>query len=227
MSCNTLRISCLHFCCCFITVLNADPWQPHRWADVTKVIKEPPQPTTPCHLGWTPGNLLVPTLLWSLSFIQPEPQLLRMKGSLKIVNVECENLQGKEKRWEFRILGKPKASFEIVTFINEEMSHLQKLVFVSICWCEPARCSLPPGWSRNYSSVVSYASKKKAHETIIIRRRLLIPGQLCRSIFSHLDRFSTDISPKPWLRSLHDASLFWCNSDTGCVNTLPASCCLG
>ena len=65
-------------------------------------------------------------------------------------------------------------------------SHLHKLAFVSVYLHEHARYSLPPGWSLNYSSVVSFASKKQANEIIIIRRWLLIPRAVMQSRLSFI-----------------------------------------
>lgn len=173
---------CSHFSCCHfdvaVTVLITGPWQPHRWAGVTKVIKGPPQPITPCRLGWTPGNSLA--LFFSgLSFIWPQSQLLGMKGPCKW-SVLSAKISKEKIRWELKV------TKLLLKLSKRNPSRLHKLAFLLVCLHEHARWSLPPGWSLNYSKVVQLASKKKASETIIIRRWFLIPRAVTQSQLSFI-----------------------------------------
>lgn len=140
-----------------VTVIAAGPWQPHRWAGVTKVIKGPPQPIIPCHLGWTPGNLLALFFNnFSISY-NLKSQLLGIKGILKIVTVlNAKISKEKERRWEFRVQENSQGFFwnrprEIqATFINWHlcqficMNILNVLCFLGGLWTIPVLFNLPP-----------------------------------------------------------------------------------
>lgn len=188
---------CLHLCC-FVTVIVAGPWPP-RWAGVTKVIK-----------GATTANH---TMSWGEYQVIPGPMLLVSQFHTTWISaIANETNPETSQYWGWHSQRKDqKVSLELQENTEAILKcHLHKwrnktsFKWAFLCLCEHARCSLPPGWSLNYSIVVSFAFLLDTDETIITRGGFSFQGSCAESTFFHVDRFSADLSSKLWLRSLHD-----------------------